>query len=140
MKIEGYKILINEKGEHNLFAIVKEGDDEDEFVRVGSIPGASMLNSTEIEKEAKTLLAQHGFEIVDKKASHFDDKGYVINQKEDLNYIRTQMRKVLKNLADPNVKLSEKKEMLPIYQTMCQSSQMITNACKLELQIEKILK
>lgn len=68
------------------------------------------------------------------------DKNYMVDQKVDLNYVRVQMRKIIKNLADDSKTLEEKKETLDVYATVCNASNILVKTCSLELAIDKVTK
>ena len=131
MKINDYKIEINEQGEHELFAIRNT-----EKIYVGKVGGN---NATEVEENARTLLALSDMELVSVQETIIE-KDDLADRKGDLSYVRTQMRKIMKELGDKNTSIEQKKEMLGVFTTMCNAATIITKACVVELAYDKMSK
>jgi len=125
MKIQDYKVEINEYGVGTLIVIA---NGEKEIVGdIGKVEGKS---AKEIDEIAKQFLEINDYVISSKQEIITVSTQ---DQQADLSLIRTEMRKILKVLGNPNTSIKEKKELLDIYQTMCASAKVITDTCKLEL-------
>ena len=131
MKINDYKIEINEQGKHELFAIRNT-----EKIYVGEISGN---NATEVEENARQLLALNQMELVSVQQTIIERED-LADRKGDLSYVRTQMRKIMKELGDKNTNIEQKKEMLGVFTTMCNAATIITKACIVELAYDKMSK
>lgn len=132
-KIFDYKVVIDDNENGTLFIQRNIDSDFESLCNLGSIHGKS---ASDINELANYMLAKAGMEVTHELVSVWEDT--MKNQKDDLNFVRTEMRKALKKMADPSVSVREKKENLAIYQTMCATAQMIINASKLELAYEAI--
>lgn len=136
-KIYAYKIEVDEKGIGSLWILRSPEDVFERFTEVGDVSGKSADQVSEI---AKSFLKAYDLEVSQEVV---ESVGYTKEQKsdiKDLQYVRKQMKTILEKLADPNVPVDRKKEMLAIYQTMCASASIITSACKLELAFQNSAK
>ena len=131
MKINDYKIEINEQGKHELFAIRNT-----EKIYVGEISGN---NAKEVEENARQLLALNQMELVSVQETIIERED-LADRKSDLSYIRTQMRKIMRELGDKNTSLTQKQEMLSVFNVMCNAANIITKACVVELAYDKMSK
>ena len=129
MKINDYKVEINEKGEHELFAIRNT-----EKIFVGEVAGS---DAEQVEENAKQLLEKNGMELVNVQEVILERED-LVDRKGDLSYVRTQMRKIMKELGNSSTSLEQKKSMLGIYGTMCNAATIITKACVVELAYDKM--
>lgn len=121
-KIISYKVKQDENGKWHFTAITPEQDFIDEILYVNE-----NANAKEVNESVKTILAQ--YEIVESE--------YMIDQKADLSYVRTQMRKIIKRLANEEFSLDERKDYLDVATAITQSSNVITKAISLELACDK---
>ena len=121
-KIISYKVKQDENGKWHFTAITPEQDFIDEILYVNE-----NANAKEVNESVKTILAQ--YEIVESE--------YMIDQKADLSYVRTQMRKIIKRLANEELPLDERKDYLDVATAITQSSNVITKAISLELACDK---
>ena len=121
-KILSYKTKQDENGQWHFTAITPEQDFIDEIVYVHD-----NANANEVNEAVKVILRQ--YEVVKSE--------YMLDQKVDLTYVRTQMRKIIKKLSNDDSPLDERKEYLDIATAITQSSNVITKAISLELACDK---
>lgn len=129
MKINDYKIEINEKGEHELFAIRNT-----EKIYVGKIAGN---NAEQAEENAKLVLQENDMQIVSVQETIVERED-LVDRKVDLSYVRTQMRKIMRELGNKETTLEQKKQMLGVFGTICNAATIITKACIIELAYDKM--
>lgn len=129
MKINDYKIEINEKGEHELFAIRNT-----EKIYVGEVVGE---NAEQVETNARQLLSSHDMQLVGVQETIVEREDFA-DRKADLALVRNEMRKIMKELGNKNVPLEQKKAMLGVYGTLCNAATLITKACIVELAYDKM--
>ena len=129
MKINDYKIEINEQGKHELFAIRNT-----EKIYVGEVVGE---NAEQVETNARQLLSSHDMQLVGVQETivEREDLG---DRKADLALVRNEMRKIMKELGNKNVPLEQKKSMLGVYGTLCNAATLITKACVVELAYDRM--
>ena len=134
MKVNDYKVTIGNDGVGELSVLVSG-----EWSAIGDIGVVSGMSADAVSERAKSYLKAYDYEIVpaiDTVAELPDME--MSDQLEDLAFVRLQMKKIIKKLADKSIGVAEKKAMLPVFQTMCASAQIIANTCKLEMSIKKI--
>lgn len=129
MKINDYKIEINEQGKHELFAIRNT-----EKIYVGEVVGE---NAEQVETNARQLLSSHDMQLVGVKETIIERED-LTDRKADLQLVRNEMRKIMKELGNKNVPLEQKKSMLGVYGTLCNAATLITKACIVELAYDKL--
>lgn len=129
MKINDYKIEINEKGEHELYAIRNT-----EKIYVGEVPGT---DAEQVDQNALILLEKNNMQIVDVQQTILERED-LADRKGDLSLVRTEMRKIMKNLGDKNTSLEQKKSMLGVYGTLCNAANLVVKACSVELAYDKM--
>lgn len=131
MKINDYKIEINEQGKHELFAIRNT-----EKIYVGEVVGE---NAEEVEINARQLLATNDMQLVGVQETIIERED-LADRKADLALVRNEMRKIMKELGNKNVPLEQKKSMLGVYGTLCNAATLITKVCIVELAYDKMSK
>ena len=129
MKINDYKIEINEQGKHELFAIRNT-----EKIYVGEVVGE---NAKQVETNARQLLSSHDMQLVGVQETIIERED-LADRKADLALVRNEMRKIMKELGNKNVPLEQKKSMLGVYGTLCNAATLITKACVVELAYDKL--
>lgn len=129
MKINDYKIEINEQGKHELFAIRNT-----EKIYVGEIVGE---NAEQVETNAKQLLSSHDMQLVGVQETIVERED-LADRKADLALVRNEMRKIMKELGNKNIPLEQKKSMLGVYGTLCNAATLITKACVVELAYDRM--
>ena len=129
MKINDYKIEINEQGKHELFAIRNT-----EKIYVGEVVGE---NAEQVETNARQLLSSHDMQLVGVQETIVERED-LADRKADLALVRNEMRKIMKELGNKNVPLEQKKSMLGVYGTLCNAATLITKACVVELAYDKM--
>ena len=129
MKINDYKIEINEQGKHELFAIRNT-----EKIYVGEVVGE---NAEQVETNARQLLSSHDMQLVGVQETIIERED-LVDRKADLALVRNEMRKIMKELGNKNVPLEQKKSMLGVYGTLCNAATLITKACVVELAYDKL--
>lgn len=129
MKINDYKIEINEQGKHELFAIRNT-----EKIYVGEVVGE---NAEQVETNARQLLSANNMELVGVQQTIIERED-LTDRKADLQLVRNEMRKIMKELGNKNVPLEQKKSMLGVYGTLCNAATLITKACVVELAYDKL--
>lgn len=129
MKINDYKIEINEQGKHELFAIRNT-----EKIYVGEVVGE---NAEQVETNARQLLSSHDMQLVGVQETIVERED-LVDRKADLALVRNEMRKIMKELGNKNVPLEQKKSMLGVYGTLCNAATLITKACVVELAYDKL--
>lgn len=129
MKINDYKVEVNEKGKHELFAIRNT-----EKIYVGEVAGD---NAEQIETNALQLLDSNDMQLVGAQEIILE-KEDLTDRKSDLALVRNEMRKIMKELGNKNVPLEQKKSMLGVYGTLCNAATLITKACAIELAYDKM--
>lgn len=129
MKINDYKIEINEKGKHELFAIRNT-----EKIYVGEVVGE---NAEQVETNARQLLSSHDMQLVGIQETIVERED-LADRKADLALVRNEMRKIMKELGNKNVPLEQKKSMLGVYGTLCNAATLITKACVVELAYDRM--
>lgn len=129
MKINDYKIEINEQGKHELFAIRNT-----EKIYVGEVVGE---NAEQVETNARQLLSASNMELVGVQETIIERED-LVDRKADLALVRNEMRKIMKELGNKNVPLEQKKSMLGVYGTLCNAATLITKACVVELAYDKM--
>ena len=128
MKINDYKIEINEEGKHELFAIRNT-----EKIYVGEVVGE---NAEEVETNAKQLLVSNNMELASINETIVEKEDFT-DRKADLSYVRNQMRKIMRELGNDKLTIEQKKSMLGIYGTMVNAATVVTKACIVELAYDK---
>lgn len=128
MKINDYKIEINEKGEHELFAIRNT-----EKIYVGEVVGE---NAEQVETNARQLLSSHDMQLVGVQETIVEREDFT-DRKADLSYVRNQMRKIMRDLSKESLTIEQKKSMLGIYGTIVSAATLITKACVVELAYDR---
>lgn len=128
MKINDYKIEINEEGKHELFAIRNT-----EKIYVGEVVGE---NAEEVETNAKQLLVSNNMELASINETIVEKEDFT-DRKADLSYIRNQMRKIMRELGNDKLTIEQKKSMLGIYGTIVNAATVVTKACIVELAYDK---
>ena len=128
MKINDYKIEINEQGKHELFAIRNT-----EKIYVGEVVGE---NAEQVETNARQLLSSHDMQLVGVQETIIEREDFV-DRKADLSYVRSQMRNIMRALGSKETTLEQKKSMLGIYGTMVSAATLVTKACIVELAYDK---
>lgn len=131
--IYDYKVVISDNGRGTLFIKPTFDSVFEELTDLGNLEGKSAVEVNEI---ASVALRSNDLQISHELETVWEDKAK--DTKDDLKYVRKEMKKLLKFLSNPEVSVSDKKNNLAIYQTMCASAQMIVNASKLELAYETI--
>ena len=129
MKINDYKIEINEQGKHELFAIRNT-----EKIYVGEVVGE---NAEQVETNARQLLTSHDMQLVGVQETIIERED-LVDRKADLALVRNEMRKIMKELGNKNIPLEQKKSMLGVYGTLCNAATLITKACVVELAYDKL--
>lgn len=129
MKINDYKIEINEQGKHELFAIRNT-----EKIYVGEVVGE---NAEQVETNARQLLSSHDMQLVGVQETIIERED-LTDRKADLQLVRNEMRKIMKELGNKNIPLEQKKSMLGVYGTLCNAATLITKACVVELAYDKL--
>lgn len=129
MKINDYKIEINEQGKHELFAIRNT-----EKIYVGEVVGE---NAEQVETNARQLLSSHDMQLVGVQETIIERED-LTDRKADLQLVRNEMRKIMKELGNKNIPLEQKKSMLGVYGTLCNAATLITKACVVELAYDKM--
>ena len=129
MKINDYKIEINEQGKHELFAIRNT-----EKIYVGEVVGE---NAEQVETNARQLLSSHDMQLVGVQETIIERED-LADRKADLALVRNEMRKIMKELGNKNIPLEQKKSMLGVYGTLCNAATLITKACVVELAYDKL--
>lgn len=129
MKINDYKIEINEQGKHELFAIRNT-----EKIYVGEVVGE---NAEQVETNARQLLSSHDMQLVGVQETIVERED-LADRKADLALVRNEMRKIMKELGNKNVPLEQKKSMLGVYGTLCNAATLITKACVVELAYDRM--
>lgn len=130
--ISGHKVQITPDGEGLL--TVYRGEDEE---CIGSIGNVKNQSASFIENLAKQFLDANDY-IEDKEAEVFEkDEPVLVDEEADLDFIRVQMRKIMKNLMSQKVSKQEKKEMLAIYGTVVAAAGVTLNSCKTEIAIKQ---
>ena len=129
MKINDYKIEINEQGKHELFAIRNT-----EKIYVGEVVGE---NAEQVETNARQLLSSHDMQLVGVQETIIERED-LADRKADLALVRNEMRKIMKELGNKNVPLEQKKSMLGVYGTLCNAATLITKACVVELVYDRM--
>lgn len=129
MKINDYKIEVNEQGKHELFAIRNT-----EKIYVGEVGGE---NAEQVETNARQLLSSHDMQLVGVQETIIERED-LADRKADLALVRTEMRKIMKELGNKNVPLEQKKSMLGVYGTVCNAATLITKACVVELAYDRM--
>lgn len=129
MKINDYKIEINEQGKHELFAIRNT-----EKIYVGEVVGE---NAEQVETNARKLLTSHDMQLVGVQETIIERED-LADRKADLALVRNEMRKIMKELGNKNVPLEQKKSMLGVYGTLCNAATLITKACVVELAYDRM--
>lgn len=129
MKINDYKIEINEQGKHELFAIRNT-----EKIYVGEVVGE---NAEQVETNARQLLSSHDMQLVGVQETIIERED-LADRKADLALVRNEMRKIMKELGNKNIPLEQKKSMLGVYGTLCNAATLITKACVVELAYDKM--
>lgn len=129
MKINDYKIEINEQGKHELFAIRNT-----EKIYVGEVVGE---NAEQVEINARQLLATNNMQLVGVQETIVERED-LADRKADLALVRNEMRKIMKELGNKNVPLEQKKAMLGVYGTLCNAATLITKACVVELAYDRM--
>lgn len=129
MKINDYKIEINEQGKHELFAIRNT-----EKIYVGEVVGE---NAEQVETNARQLLSSHDMQLVGVQETIVERED-LVDRKADLALVRNEMRKIMKELGNKNVPLEQKKSMLGVYGTLCNAATLITKACVVELAYDRM--
>ena len=128
MRINDYKIEINEEGKHELFAIRNT-----EKIYVGEVVGE---NAEEVETNAKQLLVSNNMELASINETIVEKEDFT-DRKADLSYVRNQMRKIMRELGNDKLTIEQKKSMLGIYGTMVNAATVVTKACIVELAYDK---
>lgn len=132
-KIIDYKVSLENNG-HGILLVQHElGQDFQELCDLGYVHGKP---AQEVNELANYALQEHDLSVATELVSVWEDS--MKDQKDDLSLVRNEMRKVLKELSNKNISTTEKKDKLPIYQTMCATAQMIINSAKLELALQTI--
>lgn len=129
MKINDYKIEINEQGKHELFAIRNT-----EKIYVGEVVGE---NAEQVETNARQLLSSHDMQLVGVQETIIERED-LADRKADLTLVRNEMRKIMKELGNKNIPLEQKKSMLGVYGTLCNAATLITKACVVELAYDRM--
>lgn len=129
MKVNSYKLSMTENGNTKLSVIANN-----EEIEVCELEGTQGLTAGEITERALIELKNRDFEIIPKEETL---EYLAMDQKSDLGLVRIKMRQILKDLSNPEVPIKTKQEALPIIQQTCSASQIIVNACKLELALYK---
>lgn len=129
MKINDYKIEVNEQGKHELFAIRNT-----EKIYVGEVVGE---NAEQVETNARQLLSSHDMQLAGIQETIIERED-LADRKADLALVRTEMRKIMKELGNKNVPLEQKKSMLGVYGTACNAATIITKACVVELAYDRM--
>lgn len=129
MKINDYKIEINEQGKHELFAIRNT-----EKIYVGEVVGE---NAEQVETNARQLLSSHDMQLVGVQETIIERED-LVDRKADLALVRNEMRKIMKELGNKNIPLEQKKAMLGVYGTLCNAATLMTKACVVELAYDRM--
>lgn len=129
MKINDYKIEINEQGKHELFAIRNT-----EKIYVGEVVGE---NAEQVETNARQLLSSHDMQLVGVQETIVERED-LVDRKADLSYVRNQMRKIMRELGNDKLTTEEKKSMLGIYGTIISAATVTTKACVVELAYDRM--
>lgn len=129
MKINDYKIEINEQGKHELFAIRNT-----EKIYVGEVVGE---NAEQVETNARQLLSSHDMQLVGVQETIIERED-LADRKADLALVRNEMRKIMKELGNDKLTVEQKKSMLGVYGTLCNAATIITKTCVVELAYDRM--
>lgn len=133
MIVKGYKLTFDIAGVASLWVVTSNGTE----VHICNIDGLSGLGSDQVEERVFAELSSRGIEVKDELDAGNGALSGAINGSDvsissDLAGIRSCMRKALKNL-DSSTSTHKKKDMIPVYDSMCKVSQVLINACKAEM-------
>ena len=127
IKINGYELKQIEGGDWEV--IGRQGANK---FSLCVIEGMSNATAQELSDKVSCELRDRDIEIVDDETIF-----YMQDVKLDVSAIRTEMRILLRKLGRDDISHKEKLDMIPIVQQMCSVSQVVINACKLELEYDK---
>lgn len=129
-KIISYKTKLDENGNWHFVGITPEQDVIDE--NLSDYYDLDNATSSQVNKAVENFMNKNDIVLAKKE--------YMPDQKIDLSYVRTQMRKIIQKLSNENSPLDERKEYLDIATAITQSSNVITKAVSLEISLDKIEK
>lgn len=129
-KIISYKTKLDENNKWHFVAITENQDIIDE--NLNDYYDLDNATSAQVNKAVEDYMRNNDIKL--------SKPEYMIDQKADLSYVRTQMRKIIQKLSNENSPLDERKEYLDIATAITQSSNVITKAVSLEISLDKIEK
>lgn len=107
-------------------------------IEIGAISNISNFSAKESDNLALQMLKSQDIKIGKTQVLVTRDSNYMVDQKTDLQLVRTKMREIMKALTDKNTPASEKRANLNLYNTINNSAKIIVSACLTEISIDKI--
>lgn len=123
MKTSSTKVEINNNGEGEVYALV-----EGKYQLVGNIGNVIGVNSNEVNGKVALCLNENDIEIVSEQEQILND------QAADIQFVRTKMRQVARDLTDKNKSVEERKDLAQVYTGACLACKIIVDACRYEAQ------
>lgn len=131
MKVKDYKLEFDAAG----VALLSVGTGNGTYIAVCEIDGLDGKGADEVSSRVEFELAQRGIEVSSEEIAPVGEVGVgdagVVSLSNDMASIRSIMRGALLDLcSDKNI--HKKKDMIPVYDTLCKVSQVMINAAKVE--------
>lgn len=126
-KIISYKTKLDENNKWHFVAITTEQDIIDEIL--DDYYDLTNVSAKTLNEIVKDFMAKEEIEIAKSE--------YMLDQKADLSYVRTQMRNIIRRLSNEQIPMQERKDYLDIATSITQSANVITKSVSLELACDK---
>ena len=126
MIVKDYKLNYDAAGVASLWVLTSNGSE----VYICNVDGVQGLSADKVHERVMFELSSRGIEVRDElDAKDGELIAEVVSIDSDLAGIRSCMRRALKNL-NSSTSVHKKKDMIPVYDSMCRVSQVLINACK----------
>lgn len=132
-RVNKYRIEISENGIGTLY--VSKNGEEELLTNIGNVGGWS---SDKINELALTVLANNGIELSNSQELICDYGEFTKNEKEDMNFIRNHMKKIVRSIDSNNYSREEKKEKYQEFQMSIMACKTIADTYKIDIAYNRV--
>lgn len=132
-RVNKYRIEISENGIGTLY--VSKNGEEELLTNIGNVGGWS---SDKINELALTVLANNGIELSNSQELICDYGEFTKNEKEDMNFIRNHMKKIVRSIDNNTYSREEKKEKYQEFQMSIMACKTIADTYKIDIAYNRV--
>jgi hypothetical protein len=132
-RVNKYRIEISENGIGTLY--VSKNGEEELLTNIGNVGG---WPSDKINELALTVLANNGIELSNSQELICDYGEFTKNEKEDMNFIRNHMKKIVRSIDSNTYSREEKKEKYQEFQMSIMACKTIADTYKIDIAYNRV--